>query len=162
MTGGSMDTFEPIFLQDMSPMLEHDLFLLVHPPQASHSSQSSSHSSQSSSQSSSHSSKGKKLTREMRRLLNSWETTNTLQHISDLLVKGMTNRITKIRVVFFNPNPNPNLQEEQEEEEEEQEEEEMKERKEMKVRSILVGMTLSPLHSGRVLDKGPSAEDVSR
>ena len=161
-----MDTFEPIFLQDMSPMLEHDLFLLVHPPQASpssHSSQSS-QSSHSSSQSSSHSSKGKKLTREMRRLLNSWETTNTLQHISDLLVKGMTNRITKIRVVFFNPNPNPNPNPNlhEQEEQEEEEEKEMKEREEMKVRSILVGMTLSPLHSGRVLDKGPSAEDVSR
>ena len=103
-----MDTFEPIFLQDMSPMLEHDLFLLVHPPQSSPSSLSSQSSSQSTSQSSSQSSKGKKLTREMRRLLNSWETTNTLQHISDLLVKGMTNRISKIRVVFFNPNPNPN------------------------------------------------------
>jgi hypothetical protein len=67
-----------------------------------------------------------------------WNTTNTLQHISDLITKGMNNRITSVRVIFdtrdHGGDGGP--------------------------RNIVVGLHLHPIHSSRLLDRGPSADNT--
>ena len=85
-----------------------------------------------------------------------WNTTNTLQHISDLMVTGMGDRATSVRVVFDPRNNNDNNN--------------TKKKKGKKKnsgagsgnRSIVVGVSLHPTHSVRLLDRGPSADDQAK
>ena len=112
-TGGSLDTFDPIFLQNISFFHRHDLYLTVAPPSFTTS------------------------TRASQLTLTQWNTTGTLQHISDLLQRGMNNRITSIRVIFDSRQKN------------------------VKKQNILIGITLHPMNAARTLDRGPSADNVS-
>ena len=89
-----------------------------------------------------------------------WNTTNTLQHISDLMVTGMGDRATSVRVVFDPRNNNDNNNNNKKD----------NKKKDKKKnggggsgnRSIVVGVSLHPTHSVRLLDRGPSADDQAK
>ena len=122
-TGGALDTFDPIFLNNIHFWHRYDLYLIVSPPTTQGKDQDT-------------------ITLQS----TAWNTTNTLQHLSDLVTKGMGNRITGVRVVF-DPRQNTTSS--------------TSSSTSSVGRDIIVGVSLHPMHASRVLDRGPSADDTT-